>query len=125
MPLSEHEQKVLDELEQSLRREDPVLAKKVHETTVYRASGRQIRWSVLGFLVGLAILVLFFRTNVFLGLLGVATMFASAVVIERNLRRLGRASVLDLGLTAKARAATEGVVRNPPRWARWIQPPNK
>jgi hypothetical protein len=92
MPLSEHEQRILAELEESLSKEDPRFAKSVRETTVYTHSGRRVRWGVLGFVVGLAFLILTFSTSVLLGLLGVVIMFGSAVVIERNARRLGRAS---------------------------------
>jgi hypothetical protein len=92
MPLSEHEQRILAELEESLSKADPRFAKSVRETTVYSHSGRRVRWGVLGFLAGLAILVFTFSSSVVAGMLGVVIMFASAIVIERNARRLGRAS---------------------------------
>jgi len=96
MPLSEHEQRVLAELEESLSKQDPGFAKSVRETTVYSHSGRRVRWGVLGFVAGLAILVLTFSQSVFAGLVGVALMFASLVLIERNARRVGRATWYDL-----------------------------
>ena len=96
MPLSEHEQKILAELEDSLSKQDPRFAKNVRETNIYSHSGRRVRWGVVGFLVGLAILVLFFSHSVPLGLVGVALMFISAVVVERNARKLGRASWRDI-----------------------------
>ena len=92
MPLSEHEQRVLAELEESLSKTDPRFAKNVRETTVYSHSGRRVRWGILGFVVGLAILVLTFSRSIPFGLVGVVIMFASAVLVERNARRLGRAS---------------------------------
>ena len=55
-----------------------------------------MRWGVAGFIAGLAILVLFFSHSVLLGLVGVALMFVSAVVVERNARLLGRASWQDI-----------------------------
>ena len=94
MPLSEHEQRILAELEDSLSKQDPRFAKNVRETNIY--SGRRVRWGIVGFLAGLAILVLFFSASVLLGLLGVALMFISAVVVERNARKLGRASWRDI-----------------------------
>jgi len=100
MPLSEHEQRVLAELEDSLSKQDPRFAKSVRETNVYAHGGRRVRWGVLGFVVGLAVLVLTFSYNVALGLVGVALMFVSAVVIERNARLLGRASWQDLTRSA-------------------------
>ena len=92
MPLSEHEQKVLAELEESLSKQDPRFAKNVRETNVYSHGGRR----VAGFIAGLLILVLFFSQSTLLGLVGVALMFVSAVVIERNARLLGRASWQDI-----------------------------
>jgi hypothetical protein len=96
MPLSEHEQRILAELEESLSKQDPRFAKNVRETNVYSHGGRRVRWGILGFIVGLIVLILCFSTNVFLGLVGVALMFVSAVVIERNARLLGRASWQDI-----------------------------
>jgi hypothetical protein len=95
MPLSEHEQKILAELEESLSKQDPKFAKSVRETNVYSHSLRRVRWAILTFLLGLVVLVAFVQ-SVMVGIVGVATMFVSAVVIERNIRRIGRASWRDL-----------------------------
>ena len=96
MPLSEHEQRILAELEDSLAKQDPRFAKSVRETNVYSHGGRRVRWGVAGFVLGLAILVVFLSRSVLVGLLGVALMFVSAIVIERNARLLGRASWQDI-----------------------------
>ena len=58
--------------------------------------GRRVRWGIAGFIAGLVILILCFSTSVLLGLVGVALMFISAVVIERNARLMGRASWQDI-----------------------------
>jgi len=96
VPLSEHEQRILAELEESLVRQDPHFAARVKNKNLYRHAGRQCKWAAVGFLAGLAVLVAFYSQSVLAGLLGVAVMFASAVVFERNLRRLGKASWHDL-----------------------------
>ena len=96
MPLSDHEQKILAELEESLSKQDPRFAKNVRDTNVYSHSLRQIRWSVIGFVVGLIIIVTCFASNLYLGIAGVAVMFASAVIAERNVRRMGKASWRDI-----------------------------
>jgi hypothetical protein len=106
MPLSEHEQRVLAELEESLTRQDPHLAKTAHTKNVYVHAGRRVRQSILGFVVGLVVLVTFFSRNIWLGLLGVAIMFLSAIMLERNVRLLGKASWRD----ATRRAAADDVV---------------
>jgi hypothetical protein len=96
VPLSEHEQRILAELEQSLEKQDPAFAERVKSETVYRHAGRYLLWASLGFVAGVAVLVAFYAQSVALGLLGVAIMFASAVVFERNMRRMGRAGWYDI-----------------------------
>ena len=101
MPLSEHEQRILDQLEESLSKQDPHFAKNVRESNVYAHGGRRVRWGIAGFIAGLLILLLFFSNSIALGLVGVAMMFISAVVVERNVRLLGRASWQDLTRSAQ------------------------
>lgn len=96
MPLSEHEQRILAELEESLVRQDPEFAERVRSETVYRHAGRYCKWAAVTFVAGVAILVAFYSESVLVGLLGVAIMFASLVVFERNLRRMGKAGWHDL-----------------------------
>jgi hypothetical protein len=79
VPLSEHEQRVLHELEQALYQQDPAFADRVRSESVYRYAGRYLKWSIAGFVAGLAVMLFFFTTNVFLGFLGVLIMFASLV----------------------------------------------
>ena len=53
LPLSEHEQRILHELEQSLYQEDPDFAERVRSETVYRHAGRYCIWSALVFVAAL------------------------------------------------------------------------
>src|SRR5580704_15483858 len=96
MPLSEHEQRILAELEESLVRQDPEFAERVRSETVYRHAGRYCKWSAVTFVAGVVILVALYPQSVVLGFLGAAIMFGSAVVFERNLRRMGKAGWHDL-----------------------------
>jgi len=114
VPLSDHEQRILAELEESLSREDPDFAEKVRNESVYRHAGRQAKWAAATFLLGLAVLVGLYTTSIFLGLLGVAIMFVSAVVVQRNLRRMGRASWHDLtrGFQGSQPSGAEGIERS-------------
>ncbi len=114
MPLSDHEQRVLAELEESLKRQDPQLAKSVHASNVYVHTGRRVRQSLVGFVLGLIVLVVFLSRNIWLGLVGVAVMFLSAILLERNVRLLGKASWRDV----TRRAAADDVV--PPTGARTV-----
>jgi hypothetical protein len=114
MPLSDHEQRILAELEESLVRQDPEFAERVRSESVYRHAGRYCKWAAVTFVVGVAILVAFYSVSVIVGFVGVVIMFASAVVFERNLRRMGRAGWHDLtrtrdGERSKAAAASNGL----------------
>ncbi len=96
MPLSDHEQRILAELEESLVRQDPEFAERVRSETVYRHAGRYCKWAAVTFVLGVVVLVAFYSKSVVAGFLGVVIMFASAVWFERNLRRMGRAGWHDL-----------------------------
>ncbi|MHB8593215.1 MAG: DUF3040 domain-containing protein [Acidimicrobiales bacterium] len=102
MPLSDHEQRVLQELEQALYQQDPAFADRVRSENMYRYAGRYLKWSILGFLVGLAVMVAFFTTSVAIGFVGVLIMFASLVMFWTNLRRMGKAGLEDIGRSLKA-----------------------
>jgi hypothetical protein len=102
VPLSEHEQRVLHEMEQALYRHDPRFASRVRDESVYRFAGRNLRWSIAGFVAGLAIMVAFFTTSVLVGFLGVALMFVSLIGVAVNLKRMGRAGLDDLSRTVHA-----------------------
>jgi hypothetical protein len=84
MPLSEHEQKILIDLEESLRRHDPHFAKSVGNLSLHARQRRRKVLSVIGFIVGLTILVAFFTQSIVLGLIGLAMMLASSLVFASN-----------------------------------------
>lgn len=122
MPLSDHEQRILAELEESLVRQDPEFAERVRSETVYRHAGRYCKWAAVGFIAGVAILVAFYSQYVILGFLGAAVMFVSAVVFERNLRRMGKAGWHDLTRAAPEKGdgsqGIEGAVHDAREWFR-------
>jgi hypothetical protein len=90
VPLSEDEQRILQEIEQQFYEHDPALAREVGSTTLYRHAGRNLKWAVLGFIGGLAVVVAFLA-NLAIAFAGFLVMLACAVIFERNLRKLGRA----------------------------------
>lgn len=96
MPLSEHEQRILHELEQSLYQEDPDFAERVRSETVYRHAGRYCIWSALVFVAALVFMFFTFSSSVVLGFLGVVVMFLSGVVFANNARRMGKAGIDDI-----------------------------
>ena len=57
MPLSEDEQRILAEIEKNLHESDPRLAREVSETTVYRHALGPLKWSLLGIVLGVVVMV--------------------------------------------------------------------
>ena len=96
MPLSEDEQRILQEIEAHLSATDPDLVQQVSETTIYRHGARNIRWSIVGFVAGFALLIFTFASQLWLGFLGFAIMLACALNITANLRKIGRAGLQSL-----------------------------
>lgn len=91
MPLSENELRILTEIEKNFYEHDSAFADRMRSETVYKHSGRNLKWAAGIFLVGFIATVATFTTSVYLGLFGFLVMLASAVVFERNLRRMGKA----------------------------------
>ena len=90
MPLSEDEQRILDQIEQQFYREDPSFAQQVGQTTLYRHAARNVKWAGLGLLGSLIFTLVFFR-YLWLGLLGFLLMLMCALFLFQNLRKMGRA----------------------------------
>lgn len=109
MPLSEDEQRILDEIEKSLHESDPRLAKEVGETTVYRHALSSLKWSVAGFVVGAIVMFSTFPVHFALGFVGFLLMLASALGFERNLRVMGKAGLSQVSTVFRsARGAGSG-----------------
>jgi len=96
MPLSEDEQRILQEIEANLSATDPKLVQQVSDTTLYRHAARMIKWSILGFVAGLVLLVMTFTQVLLLGVFGFLIMLFCLLVIERNVRKIGRAGLESL-----------------------------
>jgi hypothetical protein len=102
MPLSEDEQRILAEIERNLHESDPRLAREVSETTVYRHALGSLRWSLLGFVAGLGVMLGTFQIHFLLGFCGFLLMLVSALGFERNLKLMGKAGVDQFSKAFKA-----------------------
>jgi len=80
MALSADEQRLLDQLEESLRAEDPALARKL-ETHSETPSPRHWAIVIACFLVGLALLVVGMLVDFRISVLGFLVMFAGVAVV--------------------------------------------
>ncbi len=102
MPLSEDEERILKDIEREFYENDPAFAREVRETTLYRHAWRNIKLALVGFLVGLAGLVVLLSTSWLFAFGGFLVMLGSALVIERNARKMGRAGLESVTKTLKA-----------------------
>lgn len=116
MPLSEDEQRILQQIEQQFYEQDPDLAGEMGRPSVHARQLTLMRWSAVTFVAGLAILLvaLGFQHSFAVALAGFFVMVASALWFERCLNRMGRAgleqltrSLRDRGLGDGLRGATE------------------
>ncbi|MEX0991893.1 MAG: DUF3040 domain-containing protein [Actinomycetota bacterium] len=89
MPLSEHEQRILEDIERRLSEDDPRFAETVGSTSLYSHLARRIRWASLAFLAGFALLLLFF-VSIWIALAGFVVMLAAALLCYRSLKQLGQ-----------------------------------
>ena len=109
MPLSEDEERILQEIAQRFYEDDPTFAREVSETTLYRHTVRRMKWSVVGLIAGAAFLVFTLSTSFWLSFAGFLLMLVSALVFERNLRKLGRAGLEQLTKTVRANGVREAL----------------
>jgi predicted histidine transporter YuiF (NhaC family) len=86
MPLNEHEQRILEEIERQFYEEDPKLAETVAKTTLESMARRWQRLAIAGFVVGLVVMLVFFTSSTLLAIAGFLVMLVSAGWITTNLR---------------------------------------
>ena len=85
MPLSEHEERILAEIERQLADEDPRFVARARRTRARRGP-RRLTWAVVGFVLGLVLLFgLVF--HIAFGFAGFALMFAAVVVAGPAVQR--------------------------------------
>jgi hypothetical protein len=87
MPLDDREQKILDEIERQFYEQDPKLAETVARTSLATHGKRWQRLAVVGFVVGLVVMLLSFTSQSVVALGGFVVMVVSAGWIAMNLRR--------------------------------------
>lgn len=94
MPLSEHEQQALEAMEQALYEQDPVFAHRVRSKNTLRHRPGRLTLSVLGFMVGLALMLAFcFTTAVVVGVAGFLITLVSLDTFWTSAGRMGKVSL--------------------------------
>jgi hypothetical protein len=109
VPLSEDEERILQEIAQRFYEDDPTFAREVSETTLYRHTVRRMKWSIVGLVAGAVFLVASLSTSYQLSFAGFLLMLVCALVFERNLRKLGRAGIDQLSRTVRANGLREAL----------------
>ena len=98
--LSDDEQRILREIEQQLET-DERFAQAVSPSGLYRHSVRTVRWAILGVGAGLVITVAALQVHFLVSFVGFLTMLLCGLVIERQVRLMGKAGVQDLAQTLR------------------------
>lgn len=90
VPLSEDEQRILQEIERSFYESDPAFAREVSAAVASRHASRNVKVSAVVFVLALVALVLSFATSAILGFAWFLVMVGSAWMFQHNVRKLGR-----------------------------------
>jgi hypothetical protein len=104
VPLSEDEQRILQQIEQQFYASDPELAGEIGNHSLYAHCLRRMRWATAVFILGLVVLVvaLATATSFLVSFGGFVVMLGAALWFERSLRKMGRAGMAQLSTTLRA-----------------------
>lgn len=95
VPLSDHEQRILDEIEKNLYQEDPSFARQVKERDPARQERTRARLGILCFLSGFVGLMVFFYSQVIpVGVMAFGAMVLGIVLIAGAFKSLTAGSGL-------------------------------
>jgi hypothetical protein len=118
VPLSEHEQRVLRQIERELQR-DRGLARPLRIPESAEEARRNARLALAGFVVGLALLVVSFAASWVVGLMGFLVMLACSVTVVQSSRRLLEERLERRGPVPAGAAQGEGPREDRRRWWYW------
>ena len=126
MPLSEHEQRLLEQIERALYAEDPKFASAVRASDPRNRARRRLWLSVLLFVVGISLLfagvIVGQQPGTAVGLAGFLIMFGAAVLAATSWKRMnGREPLRVVGSDrpAKSRSRRPSLLdRMEQRWRR-------
>ena len=100
MPLSDEEQRILREIEAQLQT-DEKFANAVSSAGLYRHSARRVWWALVGVIVSLVAVVASLQIHFLIAFAAFVVMMGFTLVIERQVRLIGRAGVQDLAQTIR------------------------
>ncbi len=91
MPLDEREQRILDDIAQQFREEDPDLVRAASTMPLAGFARRHVKLAAAGTVIGLAIMLGTFLINVLIGLVGFVIMVVSATALAAGMAGGSRA----------------------------------
>jgi hypothetical protein len=125
MPLSENEQRMLEQIERALVEDDPKFAQTVRATNPRTYLARRVRRNGALFVLGLVLLIVgvvlsrIQALTVTLGIIGFAIMLAAALRVVTDVRRMsGRAHEPRRGGAPRRRSRASFMERVEERWRR-------
>ncbi|GAA0609820.1 DUF3040 domain-containing protein [Streptomyces crystallinus] len=123
MPLSEHEQRMLEQMERALYAEDPKFATALEGSGLRTYTRRRVYQAVAGFLVGIALLMIGIGQGIWISVVGFLIMLGCAVLAVTGWRKAPRRGEQPAGgaarPVARARAPKRSMMdRIEARWQR-------
>ena len=100
MPLSDDENRILREIEESLKA-DESFAQKVSASGLYMHAARTVKRAGAGLVVALVAMVFALQVHFLLAFVVFVGMLSLLLVIEKQLRMMGRAGVQDISQTLR------------------------
>jgi hypothetical protein len=95
VPLSDEEVRKLREIEAQLE-SDERFVQAVSPSGLYRPAAKKVRWAMLGAVASLALVFVGLQLHFAAGFAGFALMLVCVLVIERELRTMGKVGLRDL-----------------------------
>jgi hypothetical protein len=115
VPLSEEEQRILQEMEQKLREHDRDFVDRVSHAAHRGSRSHPLRWPVIGFLLGTALLLGTFRASTVLAVCGVLVMLVCALVFAQGFETAPDSTNPRASRTAGSEMALRGEKREAPQ----------
>ena len=116
MPLSEHEQQLLEQMEQALYAEDPKFASQMQGAGARASARRRMAVGVVGVVVGLALVLVGVNTTMWIGAVGFAVMVGAVAFALTPPRR--KAALGTVQPDGSVRRSTTGRATSKPRSSR-------
>lgn len=88
MALSEHERKVLSELEYSLFAQDPHFGESLNGNRICARRRRVLRWGVMSFVCEAICLITSFTSSIIVSFVSLAMLIVSSIAMATNARGL-------------------------------------